>query len=369
MHQDKGEFDIAKELYKKANECKDIINNNAYVNLASIYQTEGNLTEAVNCFEEAVKINPHDSEIVYNLGLIYDSLGKWENSLDQFYSLTKYLNPFSHSPELLSLIGKSLKFQGRYEEALKSYDKSLELDSYCESAAGGKSHMFCLQGKFDEALEICETLLAKKPQSRDLLINKASALQGLNLFDQSLCAFEDLIKLEEPKAQEGDLIAKGYLSDAYSGKAASLMNLNNKEEALQVLNKALEMNDKNASALWNKGVCLLDLQQNDEALKAFESYDAVKPGDYRTYNTIASLLINSGNNQEALKKLEKSIELNNQVSISYYYKGVALHNLKEYEDAVEAYDHALVLDPKHENAKKMKKMIWDELRKLAKKED
>jgi len=245
----------------------------------------------------------------------------------------------------------------------------LEFDSFNEGAASGKANLLCLQSKFDKALELCEYVLTKRPESRDLLLNKASALQGLSSFEQSLCAFEALIKVEEPKALKGDEIAKAYLSDAYSGKAANLMNLNNKEKALESLEKALVLNGANASALWNKAACLMDLKKNEEAVKAFEEYDKIKPGDYKTNNAIASLLINSGKYQEALKQLEKSIEVNDKVSQSFYFKGVAWHNLKDYEDAVEAYDHALVLDPKNQNAKKMKKMIWEDLRKFSKRED
>jgi len=369
LHQDKGEFVIAKELYKKANECQEIFNNNAYVNLGAIHQSEGNIPESIICFEAAVKINQQDSEIIFSLGLIYESLSKWEECLMHLYQLTKFQNPFSHSPELFAIIGKCLKFLDRHPEAFEAFDRALKLDSFNEIASAGKANLLCLQNEFDQALELCDSVLVKKPESRELLFNRATALQGLNLFDQSLCAFDILIKLITPKSQEGDLIAKQYLSDSYSGKAANLMNLNSKEEALQVLENALELNSDNASALWNKAVCLMDLKKSEEAIKIFEAYDKIKPGDYKTLNSIASLLINIDKNADALKNIEKSIEINDKISQSFYYKGVALHNMSDFEDAVEAYDHALVLDPKNENTKKMKKMIWEELRKLTKRED
>jgi len=371
LHQDQGEFENAKNLYSKANECEDIINNNAWVNLAAIYQKEGNMDESIKCFEKAILINPYDFEIIYNLGFIYESNCKWTQSLHYYNLLTTYDNPFSHSPDLFSTIGKCLKADGKIEESVLAYQKALDLDSYFEPAVCGKSNSLCLLGKFDEALQLCDEILIKKSENRDLLINKAYAQQGLNLFEQSLNTFEQLIKIESEKATTPNEISKFYLSDAYCGKALNLMNLNNKLEAIDCFNKAIEMNPKNYNSLWNKSVCLIDLNKTEEAIEILLKFNEIKPDDYKTFNVLASCMINIGNYDEALKKLEKSLELNNNISQTFYYKGVALHNKKEFEEAVESYEKALQIDPNNENAKKMKKRLWEDLRKLTnlKKED
>ena len=53
----------------------------------------------------------------------------------------------------------------------------------------------------------------------------------------------------------------------------------------------------------------------------------------------------SGSYEEALRAIDKALELNPDVSTAWYNKGVALDNLGRYEEALQAFDKALALNP------------------------
>ena len=57
-----------------------------------------------------------------------------------------------------------------------------------------------------------------------------------------------------------------------------------------------------------------------------------------------------GNFKNAIFNFDKSIELNKDFSVSYFYRGAAYHSIGEYDEAMLDYTKALSLDPKMTDA-------------------
>ncbi len=186
LYQDENDLEKAKEQYTKANSCKFLPNNNAWVNLADIYQTQDNIDQAILCSEKAIEVNPDDFEIIHNLGMMYYSNNDYEKALCNFLILTKdNQHPLSHSPEIYTLVANGYKKIKKYKESMKFYDESLEIDMYYSPAICGKANLLFLMEKYEESLSLCDKYVEKFPDNQDLLSQKANALKGLNLFEQS----------------------------------------------------------------------------------------------------------------------------------------------------------------------------------------
>ena len=56
---------------------------------------------------------------------------------------------------------------------------------------------------------------------------------------------------------------------------------------------------------------------------------------------------------------EKSIKLNPSQSDCYYYMGMALESIEEYEEAIEAFEYALELEPKNGKYKQALREIME----------
>lgn len=80
----------------------------------------------------------------------------------------------------------------------------------------------------------------------------------------------------------------------------------------------------------NEGAALTRLNKTDEALKAY---------------------------QKALAITNKTLEANPQDAMAWSEKGLLLHNVGDYNGAVEAFDNATNIDPENEMAWKMKGVI------------
>jgi tetratricopeptide (TPR) repeat protein len=75
-------------------------------------------------------------------------------------------------------------------------------------------------------------------------------------------------------------------------------------------------------------------------------------------------LNNLGRYEEAIKILDKALEIDASYVVARYSKGVSLHNLGKYQDAVECYDRALEIKPDHVSALYSKGLALSNLNKF-----
>lgn len=85
---------------------------------------QGNLEDAVQCYDKALEINPDYVEAWYNKGLAYIKLSNWGGAVECFDKVIK-LQP--ENEEAWFNKGQALFKKGHYSESIKCYDKALEL--------------------------------------------------------------------------------------------------------------------------------------------------------------------------------------------------------------------------------------------------
>ena len=82
--------------------------------------------------------------------------------------------------ETLNNIGVALYDQGKYDEAVKAFDKAIEINPQYEAAWVGKGTTLGSQGKYDEAVaKAFDRAIEINPQYADAWAGKGFALQLL----------------------------------------------------------------------------------------------------------------------------------------------------------------------------------------------
>ncbi|MFZ3384038.1 MAG: tetratricopeptide repeat protein, partial [Candidatus Methanoperedens sp.] len=163
---------------------------------------------------------------------------------------------------LLKLTPKLIEF-GEREEAAN------EIQSLKETAAQfgdrdleGKiplheGNFLISEKKYEEALKAFNKAIEINPKDGYVISRKGLALGIIGRYEEALEAFNRAIEIN-PK--------DGY---AISRKGFALVNLGRNEEALDVFNKLIEINPKDNYALSWKCVALIYLGRNEEALDVF----------------------------------------------------------------------------------------------------
>jgi len=96
-----------------------------WFNEGFIQDLQGNYTEAIQAYDEAIKLKPDYAEAWNNKGFAFFKMGKYNESL-QAANRSLELEPIAENWDTK---GAALYGLGKYEEALECYNKAIELNS------------------------------------------------------------------------------------------------------------------------------------------------------------------------------------------------------------------------------------------------
>ncbi len=134
------------------------------------------------------------------------------------------------------------------------------------------------------------------------------------------------------------------------------------DEALEFLEKALSLNNKNALIHFSKAIVYHNLHQ---LRAAYENYsNAIKLDEKMIdayYNRAQTILAfenpSQDELQEALEDLLKAVELDEKFIDAYYYAATIKKKFKDYKGAIELLDKVLNLEPQAPYSRALKKLI------------
>jgi len=121
-------------------------------------------------------------------------------------------------------------------------------------------------------------------------------------------------------------------------------------DSLDCYQKALELDQGNASTFFGQGVALGNLKRPEEALESFEKAIYLDPESVEAWRNRGAALGNLERDEEALESFEKAIDLAPESVLAWVNRGGSLNNLERYEEALESYQKALDLAPKSVDA-------------------
>ena len=194
--------------------------------------------------------------------------------------------------------------------------------------------------KFEEALESFNKALEINPKNESALSWKGTALGNLGKHEEALSVFNSVLEIN-PKNESAMLWIGAVLS-----------NMGKHEEALSVFNSVLEINPKNESALSNKGVALGNLGKYEETLSVFNLVLEINPKDEYALSWKGTALGNLGKHEEALSVFNSVLEINPKNESALPNKGIALGNLGKHEEALSVLNSVLEINPNYEFAMK-----------------
>ena len=145
---------------------------------------------------------------------------------------------------------------------------------------------------------------------------------------------------QEKRAEQNRMTAQDYFRRAYKND-----DLGKHEEAIEDLNKAIELKPDYALAYNNRGIAYNNLGQYDRAIEDYDKAIELDPDYTYAYNNRGIAYNNLGQYDRAIEDYDKAIELNPDYAHAYYNRGYSYDDLKQYDRAIEDYDKAIELDP------------------------
>lgn len=124
-------YEGAKSGYKAMEIYKEIIKQGTYratpyINLGVLYDLDGNLKGAVECFNEAIRLDPSDYHSYNNLAQIFTSNNEYEEAIECANKALEIKNNFNACLEVLAICYNAI---GDKENGEKYFRKSLQTGS------------------------------------------------------------------------------------------------------------------------------------------------------------------------------------------------------------------------------------------------
>lgn len=195
--------------------------------------------------------------------------------------------------------GKTLRSQGRFEEAIDAFKRATTLDPRVTEAWSSQGQTLFMVGRFQEAVAACEHALALDPNLTSAWTDEGFALCGLGRHEAGIVALDRALTLDPTQAlvwgQKGDaLVATKRYQEAveaydralaldaavaayHAGKGNALNSLGQYQEALSVSERALQIDATDVLAWACKGNALSALGRTQEAEVAFSRAMALDP--------------------------------------------------------------------------------------------
>jgi Tetratricopeptide repeat. len=167
------------------------------------------------------------------------------------------------------------------------------------------------------------------------LIKTGDKLRHMRKYDEALNNYNTALETLETCSNSLENEQKAL---ALMGKGLIFKGLKKNKEALEVLNLAIKADPKSTKAWSNKGYILRNLKRYNDALDAFETSLDIHSKLPDNYDRISY-------SWDGKKLILHGLKSNNSVSYSWNGKGLVLRDLKRYDDALDAFDTSINIDP------------------------
>lgn len=265
------------------------INALAYNNLADIRERTGDFQDAEVLLRKAIEISPNHVLARINLANLLKTLGRIEESLEQYYFIHNFFPDFS-VPNLE--IGRLLLKKDKPIEALKHLNRALPKQSTNVSLLMGIAEANMRIGNISESMSYYKKASEKDP-------NLVTALYNLAILHDK----EGHPEKAKMYYQKAYYIQSHFLPISYNF-GNFLFRQNDLTKAAEAYNKFLNQGHLIADAHNNLGLTLLKMNKPQEALDQFEYALNINPSHpvaIANANTIKHEIQTSINNSDFRK--------------------------------------------------------------------
>ncbi|MEQ8192337.1 MAG: tetratricopeptide repeat protein [Candidatus Eremiobacterota bacterium] len=145
--------------------------------------------KALECYQKSLETDPCYARSIHNIGIIYNDMEQYNKALEYFdkaLDLVEKGKDTSGLPMDIHYFGRGICWMGLgdYDMSIESFDKAIEANPKNANAWNGKGAILQIQGKTEEALKCYDKALEIDPSFTLASENRERALVQLKLNSQ-----------------------------------------------------------------------------------------------------------------------------------------------------------------------------------------
>lgn len=195
---------------------------------------EGNLTEKLKCFDNAIREDPEYADAYFQKAIIYlkqlkekEAIAQFSTAIginpkkeflegrgDAYFQIKKYNDALNDYVEALKsnaqnrkiILKKALTYNelSKYGEAIQDFDNILKIEPLNSAALAGKGRAYNGIGKTGEAISILNELIKREPNNEEAIFNLGRCFELNNDSTNAISYYKQILAFNKKnqKAQE-----------------------------------------------------------------------------------------------------------------------------------------------------------------------
>lgn len=224
--------------------------------------------------------------------------------------------------------------QGVFDEALKHYNRSIELNGYETASLINRAATLARMGRDDEAIKDFTRVITLDHNDARAYRDRGYLYLSKGQTELAEKDFSEAIRLDE------------RMEDAYMGRARIRADRGDFDSAIKDLNVIIDLNPTSSAALSGRGASLAATGNNELALVDLCAAIEIDPNAAAAYMGRALLNFNTGDYQGAVEDLAAYIAVGGDDQTgAQFRRGIGLIALGNFEEARRELETALAQDP------------------------
>tara|TARA_Y100000768_G_C23979221_1_gene684769 strand:+ start:603 stop:2774 length:2172 start_codon:yes stop_codon:yes gene_type:complete len=323
----------SEKLLLLCTQLKKKYENSSYLNLfyGSYYYLKNDLIKSEGYLETSLELDGSNLGSLNLKGLVKTKLGKYTEAINCFNEILK-IN--SKDINALNNLGNLYRKKGEHDDSLLLINKALEIDPENINLMINKTSSLISSGMFQEAKELSYNIL-QKTKNNSILLNNLGIINGyFNNYDEALDFFK-----------QSNILEPQYI-DPFINFIEVLIKINRSKFAIEIIEEKITFFEE-PYKIYNLLSKLYDsTSQLERGIKFYESIlnNNIR-FKYLVLNHLGNIYRLSNHIDHAIKCYNESIELNNSFSISYSNLGASYFEKGDYKKAEKYYTKSIEINP------------------------
>jgi len=289
-------------------------------NRAAVYASSESL------WRDALAKNPNAFVAYNNLGLIAQKRGLLPEAIDDYQQALR-LDP--DYPEARDNLGTALMQSGSITAAIDQYRQALRIKRDFAEAHNNLGIALARIGSFPEAIGHFMAVVQMEPDFAQARCNLGNALSQLGQIPDAIAQYHLALQSEPKLAQAHFLLAAAWEREGRT------------DDALGQYQQALQINPDYADAHNNLGSLFLRRNQLADAIDQYQLALRSKPDDPEAHYNLGLALARQGQWPDAISHWEQAVRLRPYYAQAHLALAAALEQAGRIPDAIRHYQDAL----------------------------
>jgi protein O-GlcNAc transferase len=319
----------------------------AHFNRGNILLDRGDAQSALDAYEEAIRYKPDSAAAHFNMGNAHLRLEEPEAAVKAYRQAIALKPDFAdaHAALEMALEARAGYAETRFQQGLaeqnlaqldrakESYRQAISLKPDHISACNNLGVILLEEKQADQAAAYFQRALEADPNNAAIHINLGSALQALGKIEEALTRYRRAAEIAPDNA--ATWIQLGNIQGDQGQHA----------DAVAHYRRALEIDPDSAEANLNQGVALLAIGQLDAAEQCLNRTLEIEPGSAEAHNNLGLAMKKRHKMDAALLCFQKALSIRPGFAAVHINIGSVLQALGQDNAAAQSYQRALDINP------------------------